>query len=191
MAKDIVNVTLNLSAQDVIRNTESGKLVLDWSKVPVDTIAEILQGGARIILTNAFNGGGKDIPEAERLSQAQKRIDSWYKGEYRVATRGDSWTSLMREAYIAEQMAAHNVAEKVIADSMKKLVQDTFGEKEKATFGMFLKALATKAAKRDGETRSAVELEAALESKYEKAATELSAARAKASKAIDLTDLGI
>lgn len=175
-------VTITLPKSLFLRNVAGKPVNLDWTSVPAAVIADIACGGAKVLLTNAFNSGGKDVKESDRLANMQKRMDAWARGEYAITERAASQTALMAECYIAEMLARHDgTSEKAVRDAMRATVTKMLGKDTKATFVNFLQATATAMAKADGEKRSKDELLALLTAKYEKAAAELEAERAKAS----------
>lgn len=186
-----IEITINLPNKTFLRNVAGEPVNLDWSKVEAGVIAKICEGGAKVLLTNAFNGGGKDASESERLAAMQKRMDAWARGEYAITERGPSMAGLMRECYVADVRDKTSASEKAVDDAIKARVAEVFGPKEKATFPAFLRATAKLASKVKGESRSESELLEALEAKWEKAAAELSAARADADKALDLGDIDL
>lgn len=185
-----VKIEIALPASIMIRKYGvKDELRLDVAKLPPHVIAQIFEGGVKVMLTNAWNGGGKDKPEADRVRQVETRLKAWYSGEYVAATRGDSWMTRLKDQFVAEQVAdgrSVKAVEKAIAD----LVHMTFGEKAKATFGVYLDAVATHLAKEDGAADYDMireEIEAALAERADKA----DADRAKMAKGLDVKGLAL
>lgn len=124
---------------------------VDLSAVPAGTLADILLAGARVILTNAYNSGGKDVAEADRRANVARRIAAWNRGEYALTNTGprESIYGDMREAFIAKQVALGKTV-KQAEESIRATVTAAFGKDDKATFAKFLEAVATMKAKADG-----------------------------------------
>ena len=141
------NVTLALASQLTIRTVGEGSakrdIKLDMGKLSPEVMAKILEGGARIILTNVFNGGGKERSEVERVAQLEKKIDGWYRGEYTTVERGESQYTAMREQYKQERLDAAGMTGAEVDKAIKATVAAVFGDKESATFPKFLLAVAT------------------------------------------------
>ncbi len=111
--------------------------------IPARCLADMLVGGATIIVGNTFNSGGKDTPRVERTAKAQKRIDSWYAGEYRLVARGESMSTLMDEAYRAKlEGALGTISDAAYRAFKEKAIKDATGKAlakgEKLTFDFFL-----------------------------------------------------
>lgn len=163
----MTKVSIKLPVATTIKALEHKTVVIDWSKVPTNVLEELIVGGAKIILTNAYNGGGKAASEAEKLAQLEKRLDGWYRGEYAQAGGGDRLSSVMREIYIDRIREASGASSKQVEDSMSELVRNTYGEKEKATFGRFMDALSLSIAKAESadvdEVRSGIEADLTAE----------------------------
>lgn len=185
----MVKVTINLPEATVIRTVAGAPFKLDWSKMPANVIEKLCEGGAAIILNNAFNGGGKEADEATKLEQMRKRRDAWYAGEYVVSARGDSWMTRLREQYVDDMKEQTGATSKQVEESMKALVADTFGEKEKASFQRFLDALATAIAKEEK-----IDVDAARQQvteQLEKRVQEVDAERAKKAAKLDVKGLAL
>ena len=188
--KTMSKVTIELADSILIRKIGlDDEIRLDVTKLPPAVIKAIFEGGVKIITTNTWNSGGKDTPEADRKANVMKRIDAWYRGEYVVAERGDSWMTRLKDHFVAEQVAdgmTIKAVEKAIAD----LVHATFGEKEKASFANYLNAVATHLAKADAD--------ATVEGERERIETELAermmaaeTARAKAVAKLDVKGIAL
>jgi hypothetical protein len=159
--------TINLPDRTLIRNVNGEGFYIDWAKVPAAVIAQAVEGGAKIIFTNAYNGGGKDTPDADRLRNMERRRAAWERGEYALTNSGprESIIGEMREAFIAKQVSLGKTV-KQAEESIRATVTAAFGKDEKATFPRFLDAVATMKSKANGTDFEAVreELEkAALE----------------------------
>lgn len=181
---------ITLPDSTFILNHKGEAVNVDWTKMPASVLGGILEGGAKIILKNSYNSGGKDKPNAEKLASMQKRLDSWYKGDYAITERASSQATLMRECYVAEvQARTPGASVKAIEDKIKATVKGVLGESQNATFDNFLEAIAK--GKYPKDTKAANEAKAKLVAHYEKAAAELEAQRASASVDIDLGDFDI
>ena len=154
--------------------------------VPESVLGDILIAGARVILTNAYNSGGKDTPEADRLSNVERRVAAWNRGEYALTNTGprDSVIGDMRDAFIAKQVALGKTA-KQAEESIRATVTQAFGEKEKATFSRFLDAVATIKAKADSSV-SYDDFRAKLEKQANDAADKLRAEREASKAAVEV-----
>jgi hypothetical protein len=72
------------------RNGAIGSLPIEWDRVPQpvkDHIATVYFGQ---YLSDAANAGGKDQSSADRLSRAEKKLETMYAGQVRA--RGESAT---------------------------------------------------------------------------------------------------
>lgn len=183
-------ISIELPGATTIRTLASGEQVkLQWDKLPAHVVAAICEGGAKIILTNAYNGGGKDKTEGEKEAQLQKRLDAWYRGEYVQVERGESQFTAMREQYYSERLEAAGQTRAQVDKQIKALVAQQFGEKEAATFSRFLDAVAKVKAKAAG-TEASAEREA-IETALAKRTAEAAAKRAELASKIDVEmDLG-
>jgi BMFP domain-containing protein YqiC len=188
-----MTTSINLPAATFLRNVAGKAIKLDWSLVPAAILPMILEVGAKTVLTNAFNGGGKDASDADKLAAMEKKMAAWYRGEFNVVTRGDSLITAMREQYIDERRAATQSSRKDVEASIKQTVASVFGKDEAATFGKFLDAVATlkaKATRGDFATIRA-EIEEGLEERTLAAAAKRDAeAKSIDMSQVDLSDLG-
>jgi len=180
------SVSVELPNRVLLRTVKGEPFYLELTKVPANVLAEVLVGGAKVICNNAFNGGGKDASEDTKLSQMQKRVDSWYKGEYVVVERESAYGA-MREAFVDERRAALGCSVADVEKLMRDAVTQAFGEKEKATFSRFLDAVALQIAARDDIPQD--EAKAKLEAKYARLAEEAAQRRAQATAKLDLTGI--
>lgn len=182
-------VSINLPEAVVIRTVAGEPVKLDLTKVPANVLASLVEGGATIILNNAFNGGGKDADEGTKLEQMRKRMQAWYAGEYVVSSRGDSWMTRLKEQYVDDMKEQTGATAKQVEESIKGLVADTFGEKEKASFARFLDALATAIAKEEKADFDATRQQ--VQEQLEKRVAEVDAERAKKAAKLDVKGLAL
>lgn len=182
----MTNVTksISLPASTMLRTIDGKAVSIDWSKVPEQTLADILVGGAKIIMANTYNSGGKDMQEKDKAAQMNKRIESWYAGAYIMAGGGprDSMVGDMKEAFVAKQVAAGKTVKEAEA-SIRDTVAAAFGKDEKATFLRFLDAVATLKAKQGGNYD---DIRKTLEDGALKAAESIREARARAVGGIEI-----
>jgi hypothetical protein len=184
-----MNVSISLPSRTLLRNVDGKPVYIDWSKVPASVLPAILEGGAKIVLTNAFNSGGKDKTDGERLAQLEKRLAAFYRGEYVIAERGESAYTGMWNAYVDETRAETGCSVADCDKAKRAAITRVFGEKEKATTALFFKALATDIAK-ENDTDVSAELEA-VESYYAGLAAKAAEQTAKAAAKIDVSGLAI
>lgn len=189
----MTRVSLELATSvTVAMGKDSGdRLVIETKRLPANVLEAIVTAGIKVILTNAYNGGGKDAKQADKLAAATKKLDAWYRGEFNVVARGDSMLTAMREAYIDDIRQKSDGALSVsdIEKSIKETVHSVFGEKESATFGKFLDALATLLS-RENESEVAAERDA-LESYYLALADEAAKRRTASAAKIDVKGLAL
>lgn len=187
----MAKVTINLPTAHVVRRHADGDIILDFSKLPEAIINQIVTVGAQTILTNTWNGAGKEASDGERRGMVEKKIGAWMRGEWSAngGARGDAFSSLMKEAYIEAVVALTGASPKKVDESMAALVKSTFGEKEANRFPRFLDAKAKAEAKRDGTDEA--EVRAALEEKWTAAANALAAERSKVADKLDLTSIDV
>ena len=55
-----MQVTINLPEGIFLRNVNGEAIKLDVTKLPADVVGKVFEVGAKTILTNVWNGGGKD-----------------------------------------------------------------------------------------------------------------------------------
>jgi hypothetical protein len=193
----MTSVTIRLADSIMVRTVEgTGEVIrLDTSKLSAELVAKVFEGGAKVILTNAYNGGGKDKSEAEKIAQLKKRLDSWYAGEYAVVERGESQYTAMREHYYVERLEQAGKTRAEVDKAIKALVASTFGEKEPATFSRFLDAVAAqkyKALSKDEQKATdAAAIRAAIETGLAERTAEAARKRAEIAAGIDTSDLGL
>lgn len=171
--------TIELADRIFLRN-HNGEALYVTAEQMAPVLSKLVEVGAKTVLTNVWNGGGKDATDAERLAALMKKLDSWSKGEFNVVERGESQYSAFREVYIADCIAA-GFTTKQAEDALKAKVLERLGKDTKATFANFIEASAIEYAEggdmnRD-EARSALEAYYAKES--DRRAKEREAAKAK------------
>jgi septal ring factor EnvC (AmiA/AmiB activator) len=190
--KQMTTITISVSDQLFVRNVGGEKVNLDTTTLSAAVAASIFEVGAKTVLTNAWNGGGKDATDAERKAALERKMAAWYRGEFAVATRGDSQMTAMREQYVDERKAAAGMTTAQVERSIKDTVKQVFGADTAATFDNFLNAVATLLSKRDGETRAVADIREEVESGLAKRTEEAAAKRAKVASKLDLSavDLG-
>jgi hypothetical protein len=191
----MAKVSLNLPTTTTVAlgKDTTDRLPIEWARVKPNVLEAILVAGAKVIITNAYNGGGKDAKQVDKVSAATKKLDAWYRGEFNVVTRGDTMMTALREAYVDDVKAKTGATTKQVEDSIRAAVSNVFGEKEAATFGRFIDAMGTLIARQkhgDKPTDEAVQAEReAFEARYQALADEAAKRRADASKTLDLTGL--
>lgn len=179
--------TINLPASIFLRNHQGKALnVTEAQLAPVlDKLAIV---GAKTILTNVWNGGGKDATDAERLAALMKKLDAWSRGEFNVVERGESQYSAFREVYVADCVAA-GFTTKQADEAIKAKVAERLGKDTKATFANFIEASAIEYAEAGDMTRD--EAREALEGYYAKESDRRATERAKASAKIELPKIDL
>lgn len=169
---------------------DSGQyLAIETKRLPANVVEAIFTAGAKVILTNCFNGEGKDAKFDERKAKATKKLDAWYRGEFNITSHGDSFMKLMREAYIDDVRAKTGGSVSDVEQSIKATVKAHFGEKESATFGRFLDALAIDLSK--AADMSVDEARDALEAKYQALADEAAKKRSAVEAKLDVSALAL
>lgn len=185
-------ISFNPSIRFTPRKGEA--FTLSIADAPESILGELLITGLRIKATNAYNSGGKDVPEADRRRNVERLFAAWNRGEAGVGNSGprDSYIGEMRELYVAERVAESNGTRtaKDVDELIKRTVSQVFGDKEKATFPRFLDAVATiKTRDNPGEMEK---VRAAIEAELVAKVDALRKERAKATEAVDVSadDLG-
>jgi hypothetical protein len=192
----MAKVTLNLPTTTTVAlgKDTTDRLPIEWSRVKPNVLEAILVAGAKVIVTNAYNGGGKEAKQADKVAAATKKLDAWYRGEFNVVNRGDSMMTALREAYVDDVKAKTGATTKQVEDSIRAAVSNVFGEKEAATFGRFIDAMGTLIARQKhgepNEEQTAAE-RAAFEARYQGLADEAAKRRAEATPKLDLAGLVI
>jgi hypothetical protein len=136
----------------IMLRTYNGEPLYVSFDLPDLVLAKVLEVGARTILTNVWNGGGKDATETERHAGVMKKLDAWKKGEFNVVERGESQYTAFREVFIADCIAA-GMTTKQAEDGLKGKVAERLGKDAKATFANFIEASAIEYAEGGEMTR--------------------------------------
>ena len=184
---DMAKHTVNLPARIFLRN-HGGEALYATEEQLAPVIDKLIEVGAKTILTNVWNGGGKDATDSERLAALMKKLDSWKNGEFNVVERGESQYSAFKEVYVADCVAA-GFTTKQAEEAIKAKVAELLGKDSKATFANFIEASAIEYAKAGDMTRD--EAREALEAYYAKEADRRAKEREKASKKIELPKIDL
>lgn len=173
--------SINLPNSLFLRNVDGKAVNLPMQSLPDSVIEKIVEVGAKTVLTNVYNGGGKDASKAEKLAALTKKIDAWKRGEFNVVERGESQFTAMREAWMDEIRAATKMTIKQADEYLSAKVKEALGKDTKATFTAFLDVTAAEyvAAKQFDNVTDARE---ALEAHYAKLADDAAKARDEAAK---------
>lgn len=189
---NVRNIALTVAETFIRTVTRKGKqerFVVTWADIPDDVIVRVLEAGAKVILTNAWNGGGKDASDDERLAAVDKKLDSWKRGEFNVVERGESFFTAWKEVYLSDCIAA-GMTSKAAEQNIKDKVAERLGKDSKATFDNYLNATALEYAEADADmTRD--EARAALESYYGAEAQKRAEAAAKTQQKIAAPKLNL
>ena len=191
MSKTVTR-SITLPASVFFKNVGGKAINLPFANLPESVLGEILTRAGMVVLNNSFNSGGKEVKEDVRLSRAMKRWDAWLKGSYEIVERATAQATLMRECYVTEQLAKHEGSSAdSIEKQMKATVKEVLGEGTNATFDNFLQALGKIHGGDDADKQATIYN--ALVKRYEAAAAELEAERAKAASGvkIDVTAINL
>lgn len=190
-----VNMTLPTAITVAMGKDSGDRLAVDTARLPANVLEAIVVAGIKVILTNAYNGGGKEAKQDDKLNAATKKLDAWYRGEFNVVNRGDSMLTAMREAYIDDVRAKAGCSAKDVETAIKATVSAVFGEKESATFGKFIDALGTMIAReehgKDATDEQIAAAREAIEAKYLGLADEAAKRRSAATAKIDVKGLAL
>jgi len=179
---NVRNIALGVAEtfiRTVTRKGQQERFAVVWADVPDEVIVKVLEAGAKVILTNAWNGGGKDASDDDRLAAIDKKLDAWKRGEFNVVERGESFFTAWKEVYLSDCIAA-GMTTKAAEANVKDKVTERLGKDAKATFDNFLTATALEYVEA-GEADSKEEARAALESYYGGEAQKRAEAAAKMS----------
>lgn len=182
--------SIELTPRIMLRTVAGNAIYLDVDKLPDPIIAKVFEAGAKVILTNAFNGGGKDATEAERLAAMQKKMDAWSRGEFAVVERGESAFTGMREAWLDEFREATGATIKQADAFLADKVHSALGKDAKATFSNYLDVTAKELVKA-GQFESDADAREALEAHYAKLANDAAERRAKAKAKLEAPKLDL
>lgn len=155
--------TIELPESTFIRNVDGKAVNLVWKDVE-KVIAGIAIVGAKVLLTNVYNGGGKAATDAERFAALQKKMDSWARGELNVIERGESQYSAFKEVYLTDCIVAGMTSKQAEA-ALKAKVEERLGKDAKATFANYIESTAIETAEAD-KTMTRDEARMALEAYY-------------------------
>lgn len=183
-----VKMTLELPARINLRTVNGEPLYVDIAKQVMPVAAKALEIGVRTILTNVWNGGGRDATDAERLAAVMKKLDAWSRGEFNVTERGESQYTAFREVFIADCIAA-GMTTKAAEDALRAKVAERLGKDAKATFANFIEASAIEYAADGDMTRD--EARERLERYYASEADRRAKEREKAGKAVKLPTIDL
>lgn len=188
----MTNITrsITLASRLFVRNVDGKPVNLDVDKLSDPIIAKVFEVGAKTILTNVYNGGGKDATEAEKTAALLKKLDAWYRGEFAIVERGESAFTAMREAWLDEFRAATGATIKQADEFLRGKVTEALGKDAKATFSAFLDVTANEYVKA-GQFENAGDARDALEAHYCKLAADAAKKRdeAKAKLVMPTLDL--
>jgi hypothetical protein len=164
----MAKVTFEVADRFNLRTYNGEPVYVETGKHLAPVAAKLFEIGMRTILTNCWNGGGKDATEAERHAAVMKKLDAWARGEFNVTERGESAYSAYREVFVADCIAA-GLTTKAAEDAIKAKVAERLGKDTKATFANFIEATAIEYAEADksltrDEAREALERYYASES---------------------------
>ena len=183
----MAKVTVNVPDRIFLRN-HNGEAIYATAEQLTAVADKLLEVGAKTILTNVWNGGGKDATDAERQAALSKKLDSWSRGEFNVVERGESQYSAFREVFVADCVAA-GMTTKAADEAIKAKVAELLGKDTKATFANFIEASAIEYAK--GGTMTRDEAREALESYYAKESDRRAKEREKAGSKIALPTIDL
>lgn len=155
------NVTIQLPDTTTIRTVAGKPVVVKWADIPANVVAALVEGGAKIIGNNVWNGGGKDVQDADRMAALQKRLDAWKRGQYAIVERegGQQLLTVAFEAWRAALAADNGVTEKAMDEHLSAMVEATFGKDAKRTADNKVNAAMTALAK-EAKTEVAAQREA-------------------------------
>lgn len=186
-AKTMAKFTITL--EDTIRVPlgDTGRFTeVPVGKLPESAIRFAAINGLVGALNNVSRGKDEnDKPNSDDVWAAmrEKRVAPWLQGQWGSVTR-ESSIAPMREAYVDETRARTRQSVTGVERDMTTLVRATFGEKEKATFGKFLDALATAIAKE--RKLEMPDVREKLDAKYARLAREAAEARKAAADSVKL-----
>jgi hypothetical protein len=176
--------TITLPDSIAFSTRAGGKIAaLDTTKLTDALVSIIAERGFRIIGMNAYNGGGANASDAEKLASLEKKIAAWGRGEADVVERGDSYfTAWKDEVFVPmclEQGMTLKQADKLVRDK----VAAAFGPDTAAKFSTYIEACAADevAAGNFPDTTAARE---AIEAFYDSQLADRRAKREKASAKI-------
>ena len=179
---------IELPATVFIRNHDGKALNVNVNDIS-GVLGKIAEIGMKTILTNVWNGGGKDATPSERLAAFDKKVASWKRGEFNVVERGESQYTAMREVYIADMVAA-DFTTRQAEEAIKAIVVERLGKDAKATFANFIESKAIEYAEAD-ESMSRDDARTALENYYVSESDRRAKEREKAGKKIEMPKIDL
>lgn len=182
--------TITLPDRIFLRTVGGKAINCDTRKLNESVMAKIAEVGIKTILTNVYNGGGKDASESEKLAALQKKLDAWERGEFAVIERGENQFTAMREAWVDELRAATKMTAKQCDEYLREKVKAKFGDDHKATFSAFLDATASEYVEA-GQFDNAADAREALEAHYAKLADDAAKEREAASAKVVVPTLDL
>ena len=180
-------VKINLP-ESIFLRTHNGEALYVTAEQMEKVADQLLIVGAKTILTNVWNGGGKDATDAERVAALGKKLDSWARGEFNVVERGESQYGAFKEVYLADCVAA-GLTIKAAEEAIKAKVAELMGKDTKATFSNFIEASAIEIEKSGDMSRA--EARTALESYFATESDKRSKARDAAGAKIKLPSIDL
>lgn len=179
---------INLPESIFLRNV-AGKAISCKPAEFEAILGRVCEVGIKTILTNVYNGEGKDATETERLAKLEKKLDAWKRGEFVVVERGESSYTPMREVFISD-CVRDGLTVKQAEQAMRDAVTERLGKDAKATFSNYLDATAAAMAEGD-EFDDAASAREALEGYYAAEAEKRAAAAAKVSAKVKVPTLDL
>lgn len=176
---------------EIRRSDKKLVATVDKAKLGANVKEAILDAGIKVILLNTYNGKGKDATDTERQAALDKKLAAWYRGEFNVVERGDSFKSLMREAFYAAEAERLGLSIAAVEKRYNALIEATLPKVDgkpaaKSVDNLFL-AVATKVA--EAKKADVADVQKALEAKYSAAAEALAKERAEAKDGVDVSGI--
>lgn len=189
-SRETVAVTINVPVSHPIKSYDDGVTVYaPIAQLPTHIIERAVTDGLARVLNDGI--GAKDLPEAEKIAKQCKRLDAMMVGNWTIQDRETSVAVVMLDLFVADQMKGTNGTEKAVRESLRKMVTAALGEKAKLTWTNLAPVIAKVKAKTDKAKRSALDLQAALESAYEARARAIVAEQSKSINTVELDFDGI
>lgn len=163
--------------------------VIEFKRFTPEFIADAFPRALRVVAMNAYNSGGSKAKPHEKKAQLEKRLNSWYEGNWAIVERGEGiYTALRDEVFIPlclESGMTLKQAESLIRDKVKEY----FPPDTKATFANFIEATAIERKAEFGGDVSAAK--AAIEAYYEAQLATRREARAKAESKVAMPKIDL
>ena len=188
MSKFTIDVPDRFNIRTVTRDGKAVPFHVVNKDIPDVVKAKVYEIGMRVLLTNVYNGGGKEATETERLASLDKKYDAWKRGEFNVTDRGEQVTSAWREVFIADCVAA-GLTTKAAELAIKAKVAELLPKDTKATFTNYIEACAIEASKSGDMTRD--DAREALESYYITEADRREKERAEAETKVEVPKIDL